>query len=154
MIIHGYNSQGSIDATIDEVRVTVPDDMANSHRLMIAEWERAGNTIPPYVEPTPPYQTPAPQLTCVATFDYNDFDISGIQNGAGMSTAFMIDVGKMWLFFETPMPDNTYPWNVSSSVGKINVSDRQAEYIEITVTDDQGNPVPAAAVSVQIFKVN
>jgi hypothetical protein len=53
MEIHGYTQTGSIEATIDGVRMTVPHDMANRHRQMIAEWEEQGNTIPPYVAPAP-----------------------------------------------------------------------------------------------------
>lgn len=54
MDIHGYTQNGSISATIDGILMTVPDDPANRHRQMIAEWEAQGNTIPPYVPPTPP----------------------------------------------------------------------------------------------------
>lgn len=53
MEIHGYTQTGCIEATIDGVRMTVPDDMANRHRQMIAEWEEAGNTISAYVTPAP-----------------------------------------------------------------------------------------------------
>lgn len=57
MEIHGYTQLGSIDATIDGIRMTVPDDMGNRHRRMIAEWEAEGNTIQPYEPPAPgPYQ--------------------------------------------------------------------------------------------------
>jgi hypothetical protein len=49
--VHGYTATGAIDATIDGQRMSVPDDMANRHRQMIAEWEAAGNTIPAYVAP-------------------------------------------------------------------------------------------------------
>ncbi len=62
MVVHGYTQTGSIDATIDGVRLTVPDDMANRHRQMIAEWEEAGNTIPAYVAPPAPIP-PLPRLT-------------------------------------------------------------------------------------------
>ena len=34
-------------------RITVPDDMANRHRVMIQEWIDKGNTPDPYVGPTP-----------------------------------------------------------------------------------------------------
>lgn len=103
---------------------------------------------------THPYTPPTPVLCCVATLDFDDFDVSGVANGAGMSFAFMLDTGKMWIFFEEPMANTAYPWNVSSSIGKANVTDRQAEYIEITVTDDTGASVAAASISVQIFKVS
>lgn len=48
-----YTESGSIIAVIDGVQVTVPDDMANRHRQMIADWEAEGNTIEPYVPPPP-----------------------------------------------------------------------------------------------------
>lgn len=60
MEIHGYTESGSIEATIEGVRMTVPDDMGNRHRQMIAEWEAEGNTIPAY-EPLPP--PPLPPLS-------------------------------------------------------------------------------------------
>lgn len=57
MQVHGYTRTGSIDATIDGVRLTVPDRPGNRHRQMIAEWEAAGNTIPEYEEPPAPPRT-------------------------------------------------------------------------------------------------
>jgi len=53
MEIHGYTQTGSIEATIDGVRMSVPDDMSNRHRQMIADWEVAGNTVPAYVAALP-----------------------------------------------------------------------------------------------------
>lgn len=54
MEIHGYTESGSIDATIDGQRLTIPDVAGNRHRQMIAEWEAEGNTIPAYVPPPDP----------------------------------------------------------------------------------------------------
>ena len=51
MNIYGYMESGAISATIDGILMTVPDDPANRHRQMIAEWEAEGNTIPAYVPP-------------------------------------------------------------------------------------------------------
>ena len=53
MDIHGYTAGGTIDATIEGKRVTVPKNMGNRHRRMIAEWEADGNTIPAYAPPAP-----------------------------------------------------------------------------------------------------
>ena len=53
MEVHGYTQTGSIEATIDGVVMIVPDDMANRHRQMIAEWEAQGNTIPSFQEAKP-----------------------------------------------------------------------------------------------------
>lgn len=50
VVVHGYSETGLVAATIDGVRMDVPDDMGNRHRRRIAEeWEALGNTIPPYV---------------------------------------------------------------------------------------------------------
>ena len=51
MQVHGYTEFNLIEATIDGLLMTVPDDPANRHRQMIAEWEAEGNTIPAYVPP-------------------------------------------------------------------------------------------------------
>lgn len=48
-----YSAAGSIDATIDGAPVCVPDDPENSDRILIAEWEAAGNTIAVHVAPAP-----------------------------------------------------------------------------------------------------
>lgn len=53
MEIHGYTQSAAIDVTIDGVRMTIPDDMANRHRQMVAAWESEGNSVPPYIAPTP-----------------------------------------------------------------------------------------------------
>lgn len=44
-----FTKYGFINALIDGQEMTVPDDMANRHRIMLAEWEAEGNTIEPYV---------------------------------------------------------------------------------------------------------
>jgi hypothetical protein len=46
-----FNEDGFIVAEIDGEVLTVPDDMTNRHRAMLAEWEGEGNIIAPYVEP-------------------------------------------------------------------------------------------------------
>lgn len=46
-----FTEDGSILATIDGILMTVPNNLANRHRQMIADWEAEGNTIPAYVAP-------------------------------------------------------------------------------------------------------
>lgn len=48
-----YNEFGYIQATIDDVEFTIPDDLENRYRQMIAKWEKEGNKIEPYVPPEP-----------------------------------------------------------------------------------------------------
>jgi hypothetical protein len=47
-----YTISGYIEAVIDGVTWTVPDDLSNPYRQAIAEWEAEGNVIQPYVPPT------------------------------------------------------------------------------------------------------
>ena len=59
-----YNEYGSIIAVISDEQITVPDDMDNRHRVMIAEWEAVGNLIEPYVpEPEPESVVIIPAVT-------------------------------------------------------------------------------------------
>lgn len=46
-----YTKFGSIIAAIDGQEMTVPDDMENRHRIMLADWEAEGNMIEPYATP-------------------------------------------------------------------------------------------------------
>jgi hypothetical protein len=48
-----FTESGTIEAVIDGVKYFIPDDMANRHRQMLAEWEADGNTIEPYEAPPP-----------------------------------------------------------------------------------------------------
>ena len=45
----------SIKVVIDGETCFVPDDMDNTDRQAVAEWEDEGNTIEPYVEPEKDY---------------------------------------------------------------------------------------------------
>ena len=49
MEVIGYRHTGEIDIILNGVQMTVPDDPGNRHRQMLAEWEAAGNMIPPYM---------------------------------------------------------------------------------------------------------
>lgn len=44
-----YTKDGSIVAVISGQQMTVPDDMENRHRILLADWEAAGNAIEPYL---------------------------------------------------------------------------------------------------------
>lgn len=46
MDVIGYTENGMIRVEIDGGEMFVPDDVANRHRQIIAQWEAVGNTIP------------------------------------------------------------------------------------------------------------
>ncbi|WP_235784303.1 hypothetical protein [Brucella anthropi] len=47
-----FNESGAIVVVIDDEEMVVPDDRANRHRQLLAEWEVAGNEIEAYSPPT------------------------------------------------------------------------------------------------------
>ncbi|MBB3461972.1 hypothetical protein [Rhizobium sp. BK377] len=53
--VTGFNAAGSIACVIDGEELTVPNDMGNRHRQLIAEWEEQGNKIPPFVDTASPF---------------------------------------------------------------------------------------------------
>lgn len=67
MNVLGYTESGSIRVELDGIEMLVPDDMANRHRQMIAEWELAGNTIEPYVASPPAYVASPPAIPQVVS---------------------------------------------------------------------------------------
>lgn len=48
MEVHGYTEFGYIDATINGIRMIIPDTPEDKARWGITEWEEAGNTISAY----------------------------------------------------------------------------------------------------------
>lgn len=59
-----YTKFGFVLAVFDDQEMTIPDDMENGHRIMLAEWEAAGNAIEPYVpEPEAPTVISIPAVT-------------------------------------------------------------------------------------------
>jgi len=57
-----YMPGGNIQAIIDGMAVFVPDDLNNRYRLVLSDWETAGHSILPYVEPAIP-PAPLPRLS-------------------------------------------------------------------------------------------
>lgn len=53
MNIFGFTLNGDIRIELNGMMLFVPNNMGDAHRRLIAEWEAAGNTIPPYVPPLP-----------------------------------------------------------------------------------------------------
>jgi len=78
-----YTESGSIVAVIDGQEMTVPDDMENRQRIMLAEWESDGHIIIPYFVPDPDKE----QLRAHAAQKRWEKEVGGISlNGMKIST--------------------------------------------------------------------
>jgi hypothetical protein len=106
-------------------------------------------------EPSSVYIAPTPALCAIANFQMTDGDVSVIDLTSGFSIIFAIEPGKVWAFFETPMPDLNYSWNINSTDGRVRVtSEHTTDYLEIEAKDDGGEPLSGATVALQVYKVN
>ncbi|MCF7647321.1 hypothetical protein KQ944_18400 [Bacillus subtilis] len=76
-----YTKYGSIIAVIDGQEMTVPDDMANRHRIMLAKWEAEGNAIAPYVEPI---LTPEEQRAQMPPITKRQLRLTLVRNGISL----------------------------------------------------------------------
>lgn len=90
-----------------------------------------------------------PVLCCLANLRVQDGVVSGIETAVGLTLAFMVGEGIVWVFFSTPMTSVDYGWNVGGTSGEVKVTDRQLEFIEVTIT----NATEPVALSLQIYKV-
>lgn len=156
MEIHGYTQFGSIDATIDGIRMTVPDDIANRHRQMIAEWEAEGNTIPPYVPPEPIPVVRTPALIAMGQVKTADGDISSIAISAALAGAFLFDTGEIWCFFVEEQPDTEYivlAYDANSVRAYVEDEDKATGYFIIRCTDFDGVPMNPPTLNFEVKRV-
>lgn len=77
-----YTEQGSIIAIIDDLELTVPDDMNNRHRIMLADWEAAGNAIETYIEPV---LTPEELRAQMPPISKRQLRLTLVRNGISLS---------------------------------------------------------------------
>lgn len=147
-----FIKSGEIETEIDSQIYTIPDDMANRYRQMIAEWEDEGNTIAPYEEPEPVVVIGTPVLVATGVLSINDGVVSGMENSVGISAAFAMGAGSYLIFFTDTQPNLAYSYNVSASSGQINVTSRDTAFIEITATDG-GVPTDPVEISIQVARV-
>lgn len=147
-----YTENGFIHAVIDEQEFIVPDDMANRYRVLISGWEYDGNTIAPYV-PKPVEPIPVRSvLVASAMFTITGGMLSEIDTNSGLAMAFPIGVGQYWLFFPEPQDDKSFSVYPSSSSGQVNVTMRELDFIELTVTEN-GQAIDPSEFSVQVVRM-
>lgn len=153
MEIHGYTESGSITATIDGALMTIPDDMSNRHRQMIAEWEAAGNTIPPYIEPNPTSPVVTPSVFATAKLSIDDGVMSGFSVDSRIAGGFQLDTGYFMLILSEPL---TSEYIVSAFDGGmyrlyVKPEDYAEDYFIVTCTNLLGNMADPDNISVVII---
>lgn len=140
-----------IEVDRDEVGGTlIPVDPNNTdYAKLIA----AGTVIEDYVEP-PPVPPSNPTVIGIAELKIVDDEVSGIDTSTGLAAGMVIDVGVIWVFFLNSQPNTSYLTFVQSNGFNVDVTDRQEDYFEITVTDRSTNtPITPASLSISIQRV-
>lgn len=87
MNVIGYTEGGSIRVILDhnDYESFVPDDMANRHRQLIAEWEAEGNVIPPFEIPLASIKT---KLKAMIDDEAETTRLRYITGGAGQAMTY------------------------------------------------------------------
>jgi hypothetical protein len=120
-------------------------------RLLLAAVDLATMTVYENVPPAPLPPVPVVRSPLTALFLLEDGEIIDVRNPCGLGIGFAIDAGVYWLFFAEAMPNADYSYNVSSMHGTAKVTDRQAEYVQVTITD----AVSATnEISIQIYRAD
>lgn len=153
MQIIGRTESGAIRIGIDGIEMLVPDAMANRHRQMIAEWEAEGNTIPPYIEPSPIPPVVTPSVFATAKLSIDDGVMSGFSVDSRIAGGFQLDTGYFMLILSEPI---TSEYIVSAFDGGmyrlyVKPEDYAEDYFIVTCTDLQGNMADPGNISVVII---
>lgn len=110
MDVHGYTEDGSIDVTIDGVRMSVPDAPGNRHRRQIAEWEADGNTIPPWVPAPTDQPERQPSIIAQIRLSISDGIVTAASTDGGLSSCSVFEPGLMWCEFAAPVDGDYLVW--------------------------------------------
>ena len=96
----------------------------------------------------------SPTIYAVAQLGITPGDITGIDVNSRFSAALYLDVGSYLVFFAEPQADTSYLAKAYDDATKVRVTEKSTDYIAITVTDDNGDPVDPAEISVEIIRVS
>ena len=94
-----------------------------------------------------------PHLFAVALLQVSPGGISGIDVVSKFSAALYVDVGLYYLFFAAAQPDTSFLAKAYAVGADVRVAERSSDYIAITATNADGNPVDPPELSVEIIRV-
>lgn len=90
-------------------------------------------------------------VVAMAELQVNGFEISGVEQSVNVAAAMAMDVNVFWIFFS--QSHETYIPFVQAPGYNADVTDRQPDYIEVTVTDRNNGPAAPASLSISVQKV-
>lgn len=155
MNVIGYTESGSIRVILDgqDSESTVPNDMGNRHRIMIAEWESEGNTIPPYVPPTPVAFVSQPAIFAAGAVCIQDGSVAMLELAAQINGAYY-EEGWLMAFFTEEQDENGYLIFAQTDVPARIEQFKGGGSFELVFTDPStGAPVGPGRIDLQILKV-
>lgn len=115
-------------------------------------WEAYTPPPDPEPEPEPEPLPPRPSMIAVTELIVADGEVTQVGLSAGVGFAIMIGDGVFWVFFSETQPNASYLPFAQSPGYNADVTAREADYLEVTVTDRATNQpaIPASlAITVQ-----
>lgn len=107
-------------------------------------------TAPGDIEPA----IPRPEIYAVANLGITPGEITGIETAAKFSAAMYLDVGLYLLFFTETQPDTSYLAKAYDDATRVRVTEKGTDYITVTATDGNDDPIDPTEISVEIIRVS
>lgn len=147
-LVTGTDVNGGTETVpVDHAVFRCPDDGP-------AAFVRNGGTIADYVAPDPAPVAATPYIWGIGNFIIDSFEIGGIELSVGFSAALYLDTGLYYLFFTETLPDLSYLAKAYDAGALVRVSEKGQDYIAITATDTNGDPIDPSEISVEIIRVS
>ena len=110
------------------------------------------------VEPDPNAPAPGvvrtPSVVAMAELVVDGDFIGGIETAVNLSMAFALEPHLFWVFFGESQPDTAYIVFAQSSGFNVDVTVREADFFELTVTDRlTGEPAVPTTLSISVQRV-
>jgi hypothetical protein len=134
-------------------------EIIGRENLTEAEEAALGAILADYDPASDPEAPPAAStrqaiVVAMAELAISGDEVSGIEASVNIGAAMALEPHLLWLFFATSQPDASYLAFVQSPGFNVDVTDRQADYFEVTVTDRAtGDPAVPVSLSISVQRV-
>lgn len=100
------------------------------------------------------FSPPVPAMFAAAfNLTVGNGEVTGIEAGAGLAAAMYLDVGTYLLFFLVEQPDTNYFPEANDENAFVQVTEKGVDYIIVSATDGNGNPVDPARFNVKLYRI-